>query len=174
MCSRSCWQAALILLTATEPNPAQTRLRQPCEEERKRVYTRFSHASTERTKVAIVESCGFCRWARPQHAFLSCPCGAVERRRYRAGALRRAAQHDEERLDPRAKRAFCAAGAGHSQDLRYCLDGAELRSYGAAFRHLGLSCHHEQGLRANNRAENSHQVVRGASARCNASNQRRR
>jgi transposase-like protein len=36
----------------------------------------------------------------------------------------------------------------------------KLRSYGAAFRHLGLSCHHEQGLRANNRAENAHQVVR--------------
>src|SRR6266480_1908205 len=36
----------------------------------------------------------------------------------------------------------------------------KLRSYGAAFRHLGLSCQHEQGLRANNRAENSHQVVR--------------
>src|ERR1700688_581335 len=36
----------------------------------------------------------------------------------------------------------------------------KLRSYGAAFRLLGLSCHHEQGLRQNNRAENSHQVVR--------------
>jgi putative transposase len=36
----------------------------------------------------------------------------------------------------------------------------KLRSYGAAFRHLGLSCDHEQGLRQNNRAENSHQVVR--------------
>jgi putative transposase len=36
----------------------------------------------------------------------------------------------------------------------------QLRSYGAAFRHLGLGCHHEQGLRQNNRAENSHQVVR--------------
>jgi len=36
----------------------------------------------------------------------------------------------------------------------------KLRSYGAAFRHLGLSCHHEQGLRQNNRAENSHQAVR--------------
>jgi transposase-like protein len=36
----------------------------------------------------------------------------------------------------------------------------KLRSYAAAFRHLGLSCRHEQGLRANNRAENSHQVVR--------------
>jgi transposase-like protein len=36
----------------------------------------------------------------------------------------------------------------------------QLRSYGAALRHLGLRCHHEQGLRQNNRAENSHQVVR--------------
>jgi putative transposase len=36
----------------------------------------------------------------------------------------------------------------------------KLRSYGAAFRHLGLSCRHEQGLRENNRAENSDQVRR--------------
>src|SRR5262249_9125912 len=36
----------------------------------------------------------------------------------------------------------------------------KLRSYSAAFRHLGLSGHHEQGLRQNNRAENSHQMVR--------------
>jgi putative transposase len=36
----------------------------------------------------------------------------------------------------------------------------QLHSYSAAFRHLGLTCHHEQGLRENNRAENSHQVVR--------------
>jgi transposase-like protein len=36
----------------------------------------------------------------------------------------------------------------------------KLRSYGAVFQHLGLSCHHEHGLRQNNRAENSHQVVR--------------
>ncbi|KLK93792.1 transposase [Microvirga vignae] len=33
-------------------------------------------------------------------------------------------------------------------------------SYGAARRELGLSAHHEQALRKNNRAENSHQVVR--------------
>src|SRR3977135_3998974 len=33
-------------------------------------------------------------------------------------------------------------------------------SCGAAFRHLHLTCRHEQGLRKNNRAENSHQVVR--------------
>ncbi|PVE20190.1 IS6 family transposase [Microvirga sp. KLBC 81] len=36
----------------------------------------------------------------------------------------------------------------------------KLPSYGAAGRELGLSAHHEQGLRKNNRAENSHQVVR--------------
>ena len=36
----------------------------------------------------------------------------------------------------------------------------KLGSYGAAWRELGLSCRHEQGLRKNNRAENSHQPVR--------------
>src|SRR6202162_2699652 len=36
----------------------------------------------------------------------------------------------------------------------------KLGSYGSAFRHLRLTCPHEQGLRANNRAENSHPVVR--------------
>ena len=36
----------------------------------------------------------------------------------------------------------------------------KLGSYGAARRDLGLSARHEQGLRMNNRAENSHQPVR--------------
>ena len=36
----------------------------------------------------------------------------------------------------------------------------KLGSYGAARRELHLSCCHEQGLRKNNRAENSHQSVR--------------
>jgi transposase-like protein len=36
----------------------------------------------------------------------------------------------------------------------------KLGSYGAAFRQLRLTCPHEQGLRKNNRAENSHQAVR--------------
>src|SRR5918911_5524856 len=36
----------------------------------------------------------------------------------------------------------------------------KLGSYAAARRELGLSARHEQGLRKNNRAENSHQVVR--------------
>jgi putative transposase len=37
---------------------------------------------------------------------------------------------------------------------------AKLGSYIAAFRDLGLSARHDRELRANNRAENSHQVVR--------------
>jgi transposase-like protein len=36
----------------------------------------------------------------------------------------------------------------------------KLRSYASAFRRLRLTCPHEQGLQKNNRAENSHQVVR--------------
>ena len=36
----------------------------------------------------------------------------------------------------------------------------QLRSYGAAKVEMGLSARHEQGLRKNNRAENSHQPVR--------------
>jgi transposase-like protein len=36
----------------------------------------------------------------------------------------------------------------------------KLPSYAAAFRKLRLTRRHEQGLRMNNRAENSHQVVR--------------
>jgi putative transposase len=36
----------------------------------------------------------------------------------------------------------------------------KLRSYAAAFQAMRLTCRHEQGLRMNNRAENSHQVVR--------------
>src|SRR6267143_5339659 len=35
-----------------------------------------------------------------------------------------------------------------------------LRSYGAAKAEIGLSARHEQGLRQNNRAENSHQPTR--------------
>ena len=35
----------------------------------------------------------------------------------------------------------------------------KLRSYACAFQSLRLTCPHEQGLRKNNRAENSHQAV---------------
>ena len=36
----------------------------------------------------------------------------------------------------------------------------KLRSYASAFRRLRLTCRHDQELRRNNRAENSHQAVR--------------
>jgi putative transposase len=42
----------------------------------------------------------------------------------------------------------------------------KLRSYAAAFRRLRLTCPHQQGLRNNNRAENSHQAVRRRAALC--------
>jgi putative transposase len=46
----------------------------------------------------------------------------------------------------------------------------KLRSYGSAFRQLQLTCPHEQGLRRNNRADNSHQPVRRQERKCSASN----
>jgi putative transposase len=36
----------------------------------------------------------------------------------------------------------------------------KVRSYAAALQKWGLTAHHEQGLRRNNRAENSHQLIR--------------
>jgi putative transposase len=47
----------------------------------------------------------------------------------------------------------------------------KLRSYASAFRRLRLTCPHEQGLRKNNRAENSHRWCDDESARCSGSNQ---
>ena len=54
------------------------------------------------------------------------------------------------------------ADAQASQKARISAEvaGHKLRSYASAFRQLGLSCPHEQGIRRNNRAENSHQPVR--------------
>src|SRR5215208_6219501 len=46
----------------------------------------------------------------------------------------------------------------------------KLGSYGAARRNLGLTAHHEQGLRKNNRAENSISRYDGESGKCSASN----
>jgi transposase-like protein len=47
----------------------------------------------------------------------------------------------------------------------------KLRSYACAFRRLRLTCSHEQGLRENNRAENSHQPVRRRECKCSGSSQ---
>jgi putative transposase len=45
----------------------------------------------------------------------------------------------------------------------------KLRSYASAFRRLRLNCPHEQGLRKNNRAENSHQRCDDESVKCSGS-----
>src|ERR1700730_13236284 len=83
-----------------------------------------SREEADRIESAGVESHGSRRRDRPRHAFLPGACRACKRRRHRTGPLRGAAHHDEEWPDPRAKRAFCAARAGHSADLRHPRDGA--------------------------------------------------
>ena len=45
-----------------------------------------------------------------------------------------------------------------------------LRSYPAAFRAVGITAEHDRGLRANNRAENSHQPIRRRERNCRGSN----
>jgi putative transposase len=45
-------------------------------------------------------------------------------------------------------------------EVRHMMVTDKLRSYAAATTEMGLSVRHEQGLRRNNRAENSHQPVR--------------
>src|SRR3981189_3502389 len=70
--------------------------------------------------------------------------------------LWRAVDHDGEVLALRVMRKLLRK-LGFAPKL---LTTDKLGSYGATFRHLRLTCPHEQGLRANNRAENSHQVVR--------------
>ncbi len=77
--------------------------------------------------------------------------------------LWRAVDHEGEILDVlvQRRRGRAAAELMRKQGFapkRVVTD--KLRSYGAAFQHFRLYCHHEQGLRQNNRAENSHQVVR--------------
>jgi hypothetical protein len=89
------------------------------------------------------------------------------------GASRPAAAHYRKQLD-RFRDRFTVAGAKDDRrDAHVMADSLrtdrhafrrlvtdKLRSYAAAFRRLRLSCPHEQGLRGNNRAENSHQAVR--------------
>src|SRR6516162_1489503 len=56
-----------------------------------------------------------------------------------------------------------AANAQAAQEARICAEMLvtdKLRSYASAVRRLRLACPHEQGLRKNNRVENSHQAVR--------------
>ena len=80
--------------------------------------------------------------------------------------LWRAVDHEGEVLDMLVQRRKLAALRLMRKLLRKqgfmpkLLTTDKLGSYGAAFRHLHLTCRHEQGLRKNNRAENSHQAVR--------------
>src|SRR5882757_8943274 len=80
--------------------------------------------------------------------------------------LWRAVDHEGEVLDMLVQRRKLAALRLMRKLLRKqgftpkLLTADKLGSYGSAFRDLRLSCRHEQGLRANNRAENSHQAVR--------------
>ena len=82
--------------------------------------------------------------------------------------LWRAVDHEGEVLDmPVQRRRDCQAALRLMRKLLKkqgfapkLLVTDKLRSYASAFRRLGLTCRHEQGLRMNNRAENSHQVVR--------------
>src|SRR5438445_5068649 len=82
--------------------------------------------------------------------------------------LWRAVDHEGEVLDMRVQRRRDKRAAlrlmrkllrkqGFAPEL---LVTDKLRSYGSAFRQLRLTCPYEQGLRKNNRAENSHQPVR--------------
>ena len=91
-------------------------------------------------------------------------CGSPAKRMY----LWRAVDHEGEVLDMLVQRRRDGRAAlrlmrkllkkqGFAPKL---LVTDKLRSYAAAFRRLRLTCPHEQGLRKNNRAENSHQAVR--------------
>ena len=80
----------------------------------------------------------------------------------------RAVDHEGEVLDMLVqRRRDCRAAQRLMRKLlkkqgfaRKLLVTDKLRSYSAAFRRLRLTCPHEQGVRRNNRAENSHQPVR--------------
>src|SRR6266542_6179366 len=94
------------------------------------------------------------KWSSGSPAII-CICGA--RSIMKARSSRSWFSADGTSAQPSSSCASCSASRA-SRHKKVTTD--KLRSYGAAFRHLGLSCHHEQGLRQNNRAENSHQVVR--------------
>ena len=71
--------------------------------------------------------------------------------------LWRAVDNEGEVLD------FLVQRRRDAQAARLCAEpdcDRRLRSYPAAFRAIGLTAEHDRGLRANNRAENSHQPIR--------------
>ena len=74
--------------------------------------------------------------------------------------LWRAVDHEGEVLDMLVQRRRDCRAALRLMGKLLKKQGFALRSYASAFRRLRLTCPHEQGIRSNNRAENSHQVVR--------------
>ena len=70
--------------------------------------------------------------------------------------LRRAAYVDDTELFEW----FTAADVVIAPYVRHAVVTDRLRSYPAAFRAIGLTAEHDRGLRANNRAENSHRPIR--------------
>ena len=113
---------------------------------------------------------GFRAWLQAQDEHLEpCDCGwTPELGTHKRMYLWRAVDHEGEVLDMLVQRRRDTRAAlrlmrklikkqGFAPKL---LVTDKLRSYASAFRHLRLTCPHEQGLRKNNRAENSHQAVR--------------
>ena len=66
----------------------------------------------------------------------------------------------QRRRDKRAALRLCAKLLRKQGFAPKLLVTDKLASYGSAFRQLRLACPHDQGLRKNNRVENSHQAVR--------------
>ena len=97
------------------------------------------------------------------------PCGFISNSRYQRTAddLWRAVDDEGEVLEVLIQRQRNKAAA--SKLIRKLLKKHgfaptrvttdKLRSYGAAFKEIGLSADHEQGVYQNNRAEVSHQLV---------------
>ena len=80
--------------------------------------------------------------------------------RHEALLLEQLAQQTQRRRDSRAALRLMRKLLKRQGFAPKLLVTDKLRSYAAAFRRLRLTCRHEQGLRKNNRAENSHQAVR--------------
>ena len=101
----------------------------------------------------------------------------IRGRKYR---LWRAVDDEGEVLDFLVQRQRCARSANRPLGKLLKKHGFaperittdELKSYPVAIRKARLAAPHDQGLRANNRAENSHQPVRRREQKCNGSSPR--
>ena len=119
-------------------------------------------------------------WENPNHRFdpirrasMRCPCsGAAKLRPFKLMRKQGFADEGDDRQAALLQRCLSRAqdatlqisGIGATLSKRSCRRPQYLQRPAPSplpvDGHLGLSCHHEQGLRENSRAENSHQVVR--------------